>query len=134
MFKNNNKNTRMTSLLVFLLLTLNIFRTFFYNVSIVDFEQVNLSWVHACWWSILYAFNKIFTNKKRFSVANHLKRHSPLFPFCRALHLFWVGNFKVALHRRCEEWLFFRIFGKLPRKRLGWNPVFVNQQAISLQL
>ena len=30
--------------LVFLLLTLNIFHTFFSSVSIVDFEQVNISW------------------------------------------------------------------------------------------
>ena len=29
---------------MFLLLTLNIFHTFF-NVAIVDFEQVNVSWV-----------------------------------------------------------------------------------------
>ena len=30
--------------LLFLLLTLNIFHTFFSGVSIVDFEQVNVSW------------------------------------------------------------------------------------------
>ena len=42
MFKVNNKNTT----LVFLLLTLNIFHTFF-SVSIVDFEQVNATWEHA---------------------------------------------------------------------------------------
>ena len=30
--------------LVFLLLTLNIFHTFFCNVSFVAFEQVNVSW------------------------------------------------------------------------------------------
>ena len=30
--------------LVFLLLTMNIFHTFF-SVSVVDFEQVNVSWV-----------------------------------------------------------------------------------------
>ena len=30
--------------LVFLLLTLNIFHTSFYSFSIVDFEQVNVSW------------------------------------------------------------------------------------------
>ena len=39
MVKFNNKNTRRTSLI-----KLNIFYTFF-SVSIVDFEQVNLSWV-----------------------------------------------------------------------------------------
>ena len=42
MLKVNNNSTRMTSM--FLLLTLNIFRTFC-NVSIVDFEPVNVSWV-----------------------------------------------------------------------------------------
>ena len=44
--KCNDKNTRTTSLnvvLVFLLLTLNIFH-FFSSVSIVDFEQVIVSW------------------------------------------------------------------------------------------
>ena len=44
--KCNDKNTRTTSLnvvLVFLLLTLNIFH-FFSSVSIVDFEQVIASW------------------------------------------------------------------------------------------
>ena len=30
--------------LVFLLSTLNVFHTFFFSVSIVDFEQVNISW------------------------------------------------------------------------------------------
>ena len=47
MFKVNNKNTRTTLdvILVFLLLTLNIFHTFF-NVSIVNFELVNVNWVH----------------------------------------------------------------------------------------
>ena len=49
MFKVNNKNTKTTSnnvidvVLVFFLLTLNIFRIFS-SVSIVDFEQVNVSW------------------------------------------------------------------------------------------
>ena len=45
MFKANNKNTKMTPLTVALLylLTVNIFHTFF-SVSIVDFEQVNVSW------------------------------------------------------------------------------------------
>ena len=42
-FKVNNKNV----VLVFLLLTLNIFHTFF-RVSIVDFEQVNVNFVHTC--------------------------------------------------------------------------------------
>ena len=36
MFKVNNKNTRMTSLTYF---------TTFSSVSVVDFEQVNVSWV-----------------------------------------------------------------------------------------
>ena len=39
MFKINNKTLK---LLCFYLLTLNIFHTFF-NVSVVDFEQVNIS-------------------------------------------------------------------------------------------
>ena len=46
MFKVNNKNTRTTSndvVLMFLLLTFNIFHTFS-SVSIVDFEQVNVTW------------------------------------------------------------------------------------------
>ena len=45
MFKVNNKNTRnvIDVVLVFLLLTLNIFHTFS-SVSIADFEQVNISW------------------------------------------------------------------------------------------
>ena len=41
MFKVNNKNTR-TKFSCFLLLTLNIFHTF-PSVSVVDFEQVNVS-------------------------------------------------------------------------------------------
>ena len=41
MFKADNKNTNVV--LVFLLLTLNIFHTFF-SVSIVDFEQIIISW------------------------------------------------------------------------------------------
>ena len=46
MFKVNIKNIRTTSdvVLVFLMLTLNIFHTFF-SVSLVDFEQVNVSWL-----------------------------------------------------------------------------------------
>ena len=43
MFKVNNKDTRMTSM-TSLLLTLNVFHTFFL-VFIVDFEQVNVSYV-----------------------------------------------------------------------------------------
>ena len=45
MFKVNNQNTRRRHdvVLVLLLLTLNIFYTFF-SVSILDFEQVNVSW------------------------------------------------------------------------------------------
>ena len=40
----NNKNTSdlVVDVLVFLLLALNIFHTFI--VSVVDFEQVNISW------------------------------------------------------------------------------------------
>ena len=48
MFKVNNKNTRKITnnvLLMFLLLNLKKFQTFF-SVSIVDFEQVNVSWAH----------------------------------------------------------------------------------------
>ena len=47
MFKVNNKNIRMKSndiVLVFLLLTLNIFHIIF-SVSVVDFERVNVAWV-----------------------------------------------------------------------------------------
>ena len=46
MFKVNIKNIRTTSdvVLVFLMLTLNIFHTFF-SVSLVDFEEVNVSWL-----------------------------------------------------------------------------------------
>ena len=46
MFKVNIKNTGKTSLTLekgVLLLTLNIFHTFF-SVSIVDFQKVNISW------------------------------------------------------------------------------------------
>ena len=46
MFKVNIKNIRKTSLTLekgVLLLTLNIFHTFF-SVSIVDFQQLNISW------------------------------------------------------------------------------------------
>ena len=47
MLKVNNKhqNDFIGIVLVFCLLTLNIFHTFSYGVSIVDFEQVNLSWL-----------------------------------------------------------------------------------------
>ena len=45
MFKVNNKSIIQTLIiLVFLLLTLNIFHTFF-SVFIIDFEQVNVNWV-----------------------------------------------------------------------------------------
>ena len=40
MFEVKNKNTRTK---VFLLLTLNIFHTFFSSLSLVDFEQVNFN-------------------------------------------------------------------------------------------
>ena len=46
LFKVNKKNPTRMALdvsLIFLLLTLNIFHTF-YSVSIVGFEQVNVSW------------------------------------------------------------------------------------------
>ena len=42
MFNINNKNTRVSDVVVFLLLTLSIFCAFFY-FSIVDFEQLNVS-------------------------------------------------------------------------------------------
>ena len=47
MLKVNKKhqNDFIGIVLVFCLLTLNIFHTFSYGVSIVDFEQVNLSWL-----------------------------------------------------------------------------------------
>ena len=47
MFKVNIKDTRKMSnvtLLVSLLLTLNIFHTFLYSVSFVEFEQVSADW------------------------------------------------------------------------------------------
>ena len=49
MFKVNDKNTRndvIAVVLMFLMLTLNIFHTFS-SVSVVDFEQVNVIWVYA---------------------------------------------------------------------------------------
>ena len=46
MFKVNNKDTRTTPgvVLVSLLLTLNIFHTLFFSVSIVNFEHLNADW------------------------------------------------------------------------------------------
>ena len=47
MFKVNIKDTRKMSivaLLVFLLSTLNIFHTFLYSVSFVEFEQLSTNW------------------------------------------------------------------------------------------
>ena len=46
MFKVNNKDTRTTPgvILVSLLLTLNIFHTLFFSVSIVNFEHLNADW------------------------------------------------------------------------------------------
>ena len=42
MFKVNNKDTRVTSLMsLSLLLTLNMFHALVYNISFVEFEQVN---------------------------------------------------------------------------------------------
>ena len=57
MFKINNKYTY-DVVLVFLLVTLNIFHSFF-SVSIVDFEEVNISWVssvkdHRDWLNITF--------------------------------------------------------------------------------
>ena len=43
MFKVSNKNTSMTSM-VFLLLTYLTYFTTFFSVSVVDFEQVNVSY------------------------------------------------------------------------------------------
>ena len=48
MFKVNNENSRTTSM-TYLLLILNTFHiSHFSNVSIVDFEQLNVSWVVSC--------------------------------------------------------------------------------------
>ena len=47
MFKVNIKDTRKTSnvaLLVSLLLTLNIFHTFLYSVSFIEFKQLSADW------------------------------------------------------------------------------------------
>ena len=47
MFKVNIKDTRKMSnvaLLVSLLLTLNIFHTFLYSVSFIEFEQLSADW------------------------------------------------------------------------------------------
>ena len=44
----HNKNNVIDVVLVFLLLTLNIFHAFF-SVSSVDFEQVNVSWESIDW-------------------------------------------------------------------------------------
>ena len=61
-FKNSSKycnKTRITRIttnndvdvvLMFLLLTLNMFHTFFSTVSIVDFQRVNVSWVLDYMW------------------------------------------------------------------------------------
>ena len=70
MFKDKNKNTRtmsMTSVLLFLLLTLNRVHTFF-SVSIVDFEQVNVSWDIGM---------SPLTNKKVKPVNSLVKNHLP---------------------------------------------------------
>ena len=47
MFKVNNKNNEVVNevVLLFLLLTLNIFHNFFGSVSIADYETVNSSWI-----------------------------------------------------------------------------------------
>ena len=47
MFKVNNKNNEVVNevVLLFLLLTLNIFHNFFGSVSIADYEKVNSSWI-----------------------------------------------------------------------------------------
>ena len=46
MFKGNNKNTKMTSMMSFwcFYCSLRTYFTPFFSVSIVDFEQVNVSW------------------------------------------------------------------------------------------
>ena len=62
MFKVNNKNYKNNVndvLLVFLLLTLNVFHTFF-SVSIVDFKQVNVNWVTKDFFSILTVKSSTF--------------------------------------------------------------------------
>ena len=62
MFKVNDKNNDVNDVvLVFLLLTLNIFLYIsFCNVCIVDFEQVNVSW----------AIDKIICNQTGFGAGN----------------------------------------------------------------
>ena len=45
MFKVNNKDATSNAVLVYLLLTLNIFHTIF-SVCIVDFEQLNVYWMY----------------------------------------------------------------------------------------
>ena len=64
MFKVNNKDTRTTPndvVLVSLLLNFNIFHTF-YSVSIVDFQQVNISYVVLAKVSLLEIAVKLYFN------------------------------------------------------------------------
>ena len=59
MLKVNNKDTS-DVVLVSLLLTLNIFHTFFFSVSIVNFVQVNAGWVNDCILPDLFRINPEF--------------------------------------------------------------------------
>ena len=63
--------------LVFLLLTLNIFH-FFFSVSIVDFEQVNVSWLGLYQTSMMELFSKIF-NGSKYLVTLKIKQQNYLF-------------------------------------------------------
>ena len=72
--------------LVFLLLTLNTFR-FFLSVSIVDFEQVNVSWLGLYQTSMMELFSKIF-NGSKYLVTLEIKQQNCLFVGYKCLQVF----------------------------------------------
>ena len=72
--------------LVFLLLTLNTFR-FFLSVSIVDFEQVNVSWLGLYQTSMMELFSKIF-NGSKYLVTLKIKQQNCIFVGYKCLQVF----------------------------------------------
>ena len=86
MFKVNNKITRTTVVLVFLLLTLNIPRIFS-SISVVDFEQVNVSGVIT-----VLVKRRLFVN----SNADH--RETIIITLCRQERQFYYISNLVLYH------------------------------------
>ena len=90
--------------LVFLLLTLDIFHTPFSNVSIVDFEQVNISWVVTRCMSFSVGGGRLFERilqNKHLTEANCVIYIKQILQGLHHLHARNICHLDIKVYYRC---------------------------------